>query len=162
MIGREDFTTPEWRDLQTAIMGTVKYMTMVSPHIYGDIKDQLVAKQAIKDYIEDTESGFIKELADFDDYKSPFPDRADDTAEGIESDLLRAITNSVAAVQKRDPDTVTIFKNLILKVAYNTATARIQISPEENAAFQKIALALESQPEPEVKEWDPANPLAKP
>jgi hypothetical protein len=161
MIGREDFTTPEWRDMQAAMMGTIKLMTMVSPHFYGDIKDQLVAKQAINDYIKDTGSNFIEELADFDDYKSPFPDHADDSAAGLEPDVLRIITNSVAAIKKRDPAAVVLFKNLIIKLAYKTAAARIQISPAENEMFQKIALALEAEPEPEVKEWDPANPLAK-
>lgn len=160
MIGREDFTAPEWRELQTAIMGTIRMMTLANPHIYGDIKDSLVAKQAIEDYIDRTESGFIKELADMDDYKSPIPEHADDTAEGLEPPVLRSITNAVDIIHKRDPLSVPLFKNLILKLAYKTARARIQISPEENAIFQKIALALEATPEPIKKEWDPSKPLA--
>lgn len=159
MIGREDFTAPEWRELQTAIMGTIRMMTLANPHIYGDIKDSLVAKQAIEDYIDRTESGFIEELADMDNYRSPIPDHAEDTAEGLEPPVLRAITNAVSIISKRDPSSVPIFKNLLLKLAYKTARARIQISPEENAFFQKIALALESEPTPLTKEWDISKPL---
>lgn len=161
MIGRNDFTTPQWQEMQTAIIGTIQYMTLVSPHFYGDIKDRLVAKKTLEDYIQDTGSNFLKELAEFDDYKSPIPDYADDSAEGQETIVLHSITNSVASIKKLDPNSAMLFKNLILKLAHDTATARIQISPAENIAFQKIAQALETEPTPEVKEWSPDDPLAK-
>lgn len=160
MISRTDFTAPEWQELQTAVMGTIRYMTLISPNFYGDIKETLVARQTIHNYTDQIQSGFIKELVDTSDYESPIPEYASDSAGGLEPPVLRAITNSVAAIQKRDPESVPLFKNLILKLAYRTAEARKGINPDENAAFQKISLALEASPTPVTKEWDPKNPLA--
>ncbi len=161
MIGRADFTTPEWQQLQTAVLGTVEYVTMKSPHIYGDYVDRFHAQQTIKDYRDKNDSLFIKELTDFDDYKSPIPEHATKTAESIEGPTLRALTKSVAMIRQRDESAAALFKNLILKIAYRTAKARIRISPAENEALTKISLALEAEPEVLNKKWDPSNPLEK-
>lgn len=161
MLRREDFTTPEWQQLQTAVLATIEYVTLKSPHIYGDYVDRHRAKQSIHQYKDKQDSELIRDLTDFDDYKSPIPEHATKTADSIEGPTLRSLTESVAMIRQRDARAVALFKNLILKIAYNTAKARIRISPAENEALIKISLALEKEPEVLHKKWDPSNPLEK-
>lgn len=160
MIGRENFTTPQWIDMQMSIKETPRYLILSHPGFFEDLKDSFVTKRVIKNFADNANSELIDDLLDFDNYKSPIPEYARDTSEGIEPQLLRAITNSVALLILQDQNSALLFKDLVTKIANSILDADKHINPTESVAYQNILNALEAEPEPIVKEWDPKNPLA--
>ena len=158
MLTRSNFSSPEWYTLQTVIIGTIKYVSMSSPHFYGDLKESIIAKQSLKEFAKTNNSNFIDELADFNNHKSVIPEHKDDDARSLEAPLMSKLSESIEIIKKRDPAMATLFKNLILKLAYDVARGRIKISNEENQAIRKIAIALETPPF-KNKRWSPDKPL---
>lgn len=159
MIGRRNFSAPQWRDMQTSIIGTIRYMSLSSSGFFGNIKEEHVANKELKKYSEKLNSSFINELINFDGYKSPFEEHITDGTEGLEAPLLRKITNSVYVINQQDPESAVIFKNLILHLAYTVADAENEITPIENTNYAKIANALEAKPIPENTDWNPSDPF---
>ncbi len=160
MIGRENFTTPQWIDMQMSIKETPRYLILSRPGFVEDFKDNFATKQAIKNFADDAKSELIDNLLDFDYYKSPIPEHARDSSEGIEPQLLRAITNSVATIKSQDPESALVFKTLITEIANCVLESDEKISSKESKAYHNVMTALEAEPEPVLKEWDPKNPLA--
>lgn len=160
MIGRENFTTPEWQDMQTAILESSRYIILAHPAFFEDLKDSLATKQLIKEFAKTSNSEFIKEVVDFSDYKSPIPKFALNSSEALEPPVLRSITDSVAVINKQDPTSAILFKNLISEIANNVISSNSKISPLESTAYQKVISALDAKPEPETKEWNPNNPFS--
>lgn len=160
MIGRKDFTTPEWQDMQASILGTIKYVVDYNSEFLIDIKEQIVGHHEIKEFVKSSDSIFLKELTDFKDYKDPFPKYVEDGTEGIEAALLPKITNSVIAINKRDQNCALLFKDLILNITYKTAGIKNQADAYKNTAYSRILTALETKPQPITKKWDIDNPLA--
>ncbi len=161
MIGRQSFTAPEWQEMQTALIETSRYIILAHPGLIEDIKDTLIAKNIVKQFTEEADSEFIYELTDFSNYQSPIPRQIADTSEGLEPILLRAITNSVAVISKIDPNSAILFKELIVKVANGVISSAHTPHSSESIAYNKVLTALSVSPQPDTKEWDPKNPLAK-
>ena len=90
----------------------------------------------------------------------PIPEYARDTSEGIEPQLLRAITNSVALLKLQDQNSALLFKDLVTKIANSVLDADKHINPTESVAYQNILNALEAEPEPIIKRMGSKNPLA--
>lgn len=160
MIGRGNFTTPQWNDMQMVIKESSRYIILSHPGFFEDLRDTFATKQTVKNFVNDTDSEFINELVGFDNYKSPIPEYARDSSEGIEPQLLKAITNSITLIKSQDPNSAVLFKDLVTKIADSVLEADKHISPAESVAYQNIIKALEAEPEPISKEWDPKNPLA--
>jgi hypothetical protein len=160
MLKRTDFTTPEWQELQTAILGTIRYITLASPNFFGDIKEQIIAKKAIENFATSSNSNFINELADFNDFKSySLPNINKLSADELETPVLMAIAKSKEAIAKRDDDSAVMFVNLIKKIAHDVASAHEKMSNAEQNAYTKVILATKEKPYSEAKKWDPNNPL---
>ncbi len=157
---RADFTAPEWRYIQTAIVETINYVSLSSPGFFSGIKEKHNAKKIIEDSATTQDTFFIEEVTNFDNFNSPIPRFARDDANEVESQVLRYITKAVDAIRKRDIN-VPVFKSFIIDLAKGTAEAYRGVSDSENTAVNKIIQALEAAPEPVVKIWDPNNPFDK-
>lgn len=157
---RADFTAPEWRYIQTAIIGTVDYVSLSDENFFGDIKEKWDSKKIIKKYAEENESLFIEELMDLDNYYSPLPKFTRDNSREMEPQILRYISKAVDAIEKRDPSFVPEFKRLITELAQTTAESYQGINKTEASAVKKVINALNTKPDSVVKEWDPKNPFA--
>lgn len=158
MLDRSDFSAPEWYTLQSAILGTERYVQKASPNFYGDIKEGIVAKRVIKKFADDNASLLISELINFENYKSVFSDGAEANARSLEAPLMSVLSKSIDIIDKRSPTEADLFKSLILDLAYSIARARIKISDEEAKAIRKIAIAMETPPL-KARHWDPNDPL---
>ncbi len=161
MIGRESFTTPEWVNIQTAVLGTIEYVSMSTTNTFGDIKEQVLARREISKFADEFDSLFVEDLSDFSNYKTPLPPHADDDYASIEAPLMHAISTSVESIKKRSPETAETFKKLIVHLAEEVSHTFKTASPPEKKAIENINNALESPPYKTYK-WDVNNPLAKP
>ncbi|MCA9342995.1 hypothetical protein KC950_03230 [Candidatus Saccharibacteria bacterium] len=161
MIGRASFTAPEWNTIQTAILGTIEYVSMSTTNTFGDIKEQVLAKREISKFADEFDSIFVKELSDFSNYKSPLPPHADNDFKSIETPLMQLISSSVESIQQRYPETAETFKKLIVHLAEEVSHTYKTASQPEKDAIDKIKHALESPPH-KTYQWDVNNPLAKP
>lgn len=159
MIGRKDFTTPEWEDLQATVFGTIKYISKSDKSFWGDLKETIFERNKMKQYSKTINSPFIDELIDLDKFHDTFPSDVENSAEAISAWLLPKITSSVASIKQRGSNYVDQYKNLILYIAYNTADITGGIDAQENEAYINIVEALEATPQPITKEWDINNPL---
>lgn len=161
MIGRESFTTPEWVTIQTAVLGTIEYVSMSTTNTFGDIKEQVLAKREISKFADRFDSLFVENLSDFSNYKSPLPPHADDDYASIEAPLMQTISTSVESIKKRSPETAETFKKLIVHLAEEVSKTFKTTSLPEKKAIENIKNALES-PSYETYKSDINNPLAKP
>lgn len=158
MIGRESFTTPEWVNIQTAVLGTIEYVSMSTKNCYGDAKEKFFAKKEIAKFANEFDSLFVSNLADFSNYRSPLPPHADDDYKSIEAPVVQAIATSVESINNRSPETAETFKKLILHLAEEVGATYKTTSTPEKEAIENIKQALQAEPYKE-KRWDPSEPL---
>lgn len=159
MISRGEFSTPEWNTIQTAVIGTIKYVSMSTTNYFGDKKEYFFAKREIKRFADEFDSVFINDLSDFSSYKSPLPAHADNDFKSIEVPVRQSIALAIEAISKRSPETAETFKQLLIHLAENVSTTYKTASPPEIAAIETIKQAILTPPVTE-KRWDPSNPLA--
>lgn len=143
MTSRQDFTTPEWQSLQTAIMATIYYLTFGKKGFFDDIEDKLISHKTLNQYSNQTQSLFIKDLVNLTDYKWSIPKYGRQNADTLEPTVLKSIADSLSIINQHDKTVIPDFKNLLLTLAYNIASNN-SASPEENKLYIKVALALEN------------------
>ncbi len=143
MTSRESFTTPDWQTLQTAVIGTIYYLTMGKSGFLDDFIDKRIANKTLDQYKDQTQSLFIEDLVNLKDYKWPIPKYGRQDAEAIEPTVLKSISDSIAVINQQDPTILTLFKNLVLVLAYNIASNN-SASPTENQQYLKIIYAFEN------------------
>lgn len=143
MTSRESFTTPDWQTLQTAVIGTIYYLTMGRSGIVDDFIDKRIAHKTLDLYKAQTQSSFIEDLVNLKDYKWPIPKYGRQNAEAIWPTVLKSISDSITVINQQDPTILTLFKNLVLTLAYNIATNN-DASPKENQQYLNIVTAFEN------------------
>lgn len=158
MTSRQNYTTPEWQTLQTAIIGTIRYVMLAETGLFNDLKDKIIANETMHNFVKEANSELLKELIDFDGFKWPIPSYGIEDSDAIEPTVLTSISKSVEILNNHDPENALLFKNLILALAHHTAN-NDSINEVENEQYSKVAMALETKPQKAKKVWDPNNPL---
>lgn len=142
ILSRADFTTPQWSILQTAIIGSARYVSLQNNGLIDDWKESRTIKEVIKHTKDNNFYGFFRDLCNFDKYKSPIPKSCLDSADAIEAPVLSALRQSIELIKQKDPSKIDDFQNFILNLAFLVADSDSGITVQEQKAIDNIRLAL--------------------
>jgi hypothetical protein len=138
MATRADFTDEEWKTLQSGVTGAGTYVSLVDRHFFDSFKEAGAIAHHLRDAHEHSDSALIRDVAT--GHERPFGLTA--SPQEIESSTIAAIQQAVAILTEKASDELPAYKQLVLDVAESVAAAAKDVSPQENAALEKIRAAL--------------------
>ena len=157
MTTKTDFTAEEWEKLLEAPMSITMYIAVVSPSIFGSIKEAVsVAKNIAKKTKEGTTELLSFILADFQDKetaKQAQPEFESKDPASIKQEVLDELGAVVVLLdEKATAGEASEIKSWLYQVGVDTANASkeggflgigaVRVSDEEKAALVEIAGAL--------------------
>lgn len=144
MLSRKDFSSPDWYKMQACLVGTAKYVALTDKNFLDDFREMRDYNRLLNEIKDESPSPFIADLIDFDNYKSPIPKHTLDDASAIEVPVLMYIKDSVNLLKKVGPAELIEFRQLVNRVANETADHIDETSDQELLALQKITHTLYS------------------
>lgn len=144
MLTRLDFSAPQWYTMQTALIGAAHLVVLSDKALVDDIREKRVFKKLLKQAEKEDATPFIRELADFEHYKSPITKHIWRVSTALEVPVLAAIRDSVELLAKKDTDDLTAFRITIHSVTSELAHRIDGTTEPEKAMLKKIKDALYS------------------
>ena len=138
MATRADFTDEEWKTMQTGVTGAGLYVALVDRGFFDSFKEANTLAHHLRDAHEHNDSVLIRDLATGHD--RPFGMTA--SPQEVENGTVTALEQSVATLKAKAPDELPAYRQLVLDVAQSVAAAAKDVSPQENAALERIRAAV--------------------
>lgn len=140
MATRADFTEEEWKTLQGGITGAGMFVSLSDRGFFDTFKEGSALAHHLRDAHEHSDSVLIRDLAT--GHERPFG--MSDSPQAIEQNTVAALQQSVALLEAKAPDDLAAYKQVVLDVAQSVAEAAKGVSPQENAALERIRSALDA------------------
>ena len=137
MAGKADFTEQEWEDLQQGVTGAGLLVSTA----HRDFTDSFGEASSIAKQLaahRDSESALVRDLSStrgtgFGLIASP---------KEVVDGTITALGNAVAVLERKAPDELEPYRDLVLDVVTAVAEAKGGMRDEETAAIERIKSAL--------------------